>query len=63
MNIYKMKLHERNEIDKYRSVLRVAGGWIYEFYADGDGPGSFRVSAIFVPWHPEFCEANKPEPF
>lgn len=38
--IYTMRLHENMDIDSYRTVLRVHGGWIYEFGDDG---------VVFVP--------------
>jgi hypothetical protein len=29
MDIYAMDLHEEIELDKYNTILRVPGGWIY----------------------------------
>ena len=32
VNLYKMKLHECIDLSKSISIMRVASGWIYDFY-------------------------------
>ena len=52
MNIFNMKLHEKNMIDKNIGVLCVPGGWIYTFLKIG--------SSIFVPYYAEDkCQVKK----
>jgi len=43
--IYEMKLHETEEVSEYLQIIRVAGGWIYNFKSG---------SEIFVPFDNEF---------
>lgn len=43
--IYEMKLHETEEVSEYLQIIRVAGGWIYNFK---------KGSEIFVPFDNEF---------
>ena len=45
--IYTMKLHEIIQISEYRSMFRVAGGWIYQ-------NRQLPMSEIFVPFNNEF---------
>jgi hypothetical protein len=57
VNIYNMELHEHVNInDKaFRgSILRVAGGWIYEHEARGYS----QIQTVFVPYHNEFQETK-----
>lgn len=50
-NIYNIKLHEELIIDKFNSVMRVAGGWVYKnFGVSEDTPASL----VFVPFHNGF---------
>jgi len=43
--IYEMKLHETEEVSEYLQIIRVAGGWIYNFK---------KGSEIFIPFDNEF---------
>ena len=55
IDIYNMKLHEQVEIsDKgfIGSIMRVAGGWIYE----RDARGYEVCTSTFVPFDNEFAE-------
>jgi len=49
-DIYKMKLHEifilADEESAFMTVMRVPGGWIYQFHIK-----QVNVSSTFVPWH------------
>ena len=46
--IYEMELHETEEVSEYLQIIRVAGGWIYNFK---------RGSEIFVPFDKEFISS------
>jgi len=48
-DIYTMKLHEKIHIDKFLSVARVPGGWLYTTYPYLDS--GCCMSTVFVPWH------------
>ena len=52
-DIYKMELHE-SICGEGMSIMRVAGGWIYDFVAYN----GFQSSTIFVPFNNEFMTAN-----
>ena len=45
-SIYDLKLHESINLPHSMKVIRVAGGWIYNFYMTGQ--------VIFVPYNNEF---------
>ena len=52
-NIYTMKLHETLEIDNGVVVLRVAGGWIYEYYEEQYLYKEIK-EMVFVPFSDEY---------
>ena len=56
MDIYEMKLHEHFSIDSQRSVLRVAGGWVYTIY------GNTSTATCFVPFDNEYMKSVKIKP-
>jgi len=51
MKLYEMGLHERTQISDGIYVLRVPGGWVYEF--NYDIPYGLACSAVFVPLNSE----------
>ncbi len=46
--IYDLKLHEQLKISTCIYVTRVPGGWLYDYYEDG------QKTACFVPYSNEF---------
>lgn len=52
-DIYKMELHEVLHSEGM-NIMRVAGGWIYDFVAYN----GFPASTIFIPYNNEFMTAN-----
>jgi len=46
-SVYELKLHETTHLDTWSSVLRVPGGWIYQFTCPPDEGTDFGV---FVPY-------------
>lgn len=46
--IYEMKLHDEICLDLYTNVLRVPGGWIYQYSTEWTG------TSQFVPFSDEF---------
>lgn len=66
-DIYTMKLHEVMSVTpisidttatSYMSVMRVAGGWIYQVWDSGKGE---YVREIFVPFNNEFQIVHQKE--
>ncbi len=51
--IYDLKLHEQLKISTCIYVTRVPGGWLYDYYEDG------QKTACFVPYSNEFIEAKQ----
>lgn len=49
--IYTLKLHESLVIDGGICVLRVAGGWIYDFW---DTSSDLPKTGVFIPFHNEY---------
>jgi DNA-directed RNA polymerase alpha subunit len=54
MNIYNMKLNEVKSEDKNIHVVKVAGGWIYWFFAFAESESSISMTSSFVPYDSEF---------
>jgi hypothetical protein len=50
--IYEMKLHETEEVSDYLQIIRLPGGWIYNFK---------RGSEVFVPFDDEFMPMTPTE--
>ncbi len=50
-----MQLHQHQRFDRHTSILRVPGGWIYEFY----DLGGCVVSSSFVPFNDEFKDGAR----
>lgn len=60
-SIYDLKLNEQIKIDSNLSILRVPGGWIYEYARQtanitgrANVEKSLAVSCVFVPYNEEF---------
>jgi hypothetical protein len=53
MDIYAMELHEEIELDKYNTILRVPGGWIYRNWTYSDR-SDWQGHSSFVPYDNEF---------
>ena len=58
MSIYNMKLHEAiHPKERNVEIVRVAGGWIYNFYHDTaarEGELEYQATSVFVPFDNEF---------
>jgi hypothetical protein len=55
-DIYDLGLHDEIQIDRYNTIMRVPGGWIYKSFI-GTESGNFNaVGMIFVPTNDEFEE-------
>lgn len=52
-DIYNMELHETLEIDNGVVILRVAGGWIYEYYEEQHSHKEIK-EMVFVPFNDEY---------
>jgi len=50
-DIYDMDFHESKDINNWQYVLRVPGGWIYQFNSPPDEGTDYGV---FVPFNEEF---------
>lgn len=46
-DIYKMHLHEIYQLNSYTQIIRVVGGWIYEFIVSGADLAP--VGVVFIP--------------
>ena len=51
--IYRMSLHDKINLGRFIQIVRVAGGWIYQF-SDTSSNGVPTVSVTFVPFNNEF---------
>ncbi len=52
--IYTLGLHETLKLDRYTSVMRVEGGWIYTMFTGGEAMNFKPVGSVFVPIGTEF---------
>lgn len=58
--IYDLGLHETLKIDLNTSAVRVAGGWIYEYYEINTHGNRVKfITCTFVPYNDEFNEKTK----
>jgi len=53
-----MSLHDKINLGRFIQIVRVAGGWIYQF-SDTSSNGVPTVSVTFVPFDNEFT--NEPQ--
>ena len=66
--LYEMKLHDTLNVGDYTEVLRVPGGWIYQYNVP-DHTGIFACTRQFVPFSDEFAlgdneyQLEPPPPF
>lgn len=51
--LYDMKLHERYDMSRVLSVVRVPGGWLYQWLME-NGTGGYDMAQTFVPFDTEF---------
>jgi hypothetical protein len=54
-DLYEMELHDKISLDTYDVILRVPGGWIYQFYTERED-GGWNPTSQFVPFDNEFQE-------
>lgn len=59
MDIYGMELHAEIELDKYNTITRVPGGWIYRNWTYSDKNGDWIGNSVFVPYDNEFQNKGK----
>jgi len=52
-DIYELALHEATQVDRFTTIKRVPGGWIYEMtYQNGEE--SYGYNSVFIPFSDEF---------
>jgi len=55
-DIYDLELHDEIQIDRYNTVMRVPGGWVYKSFTGTEGVNFKAVGMVFVPTNNEFEE-------
>mgnify|MGYP000942697329 CR=1 FL=1 len=57
VTIYTLQLHEELELDRYNTVKRVPGGWLYRSFIGLEKDNYNPVGVEFVPYNSEFVPA------
>jgi len=53
-DIHKMKLHDKFYLDPNTTIIRVSGGWVYQFIQQNTHYQTSLINSVFVPFNTEF---------
>lgn len=61
INIYDLDIHEEAQLDRYNSVVRVPGGWIYKSFIGTEQDVFKPIGMVFVPYNNEYFDFYTPD--